>query len=91
MGYHLKRIRRGEKMGLKFDDLPKNHNVNVWVSDLWLNHDHSEYKPCERDGREDWNLDAMFENAKIFAVCIANLSGEKIDPLHLIADFFARE
>lgn len=71
-------------------DAPKKID-NAGVSDLWFNHDHSNYQPDSAKGRDDYDLPAMLEEAESFSITL-QAAGITDAPSasELVEDFFAR-
>lgn len=87
--YKLKRHMNGENVKLTRDDLPTGITINGGISDLWFNHDHSEYAP--NGHRDDYDINAMIEEARGFIIMLESAGiMDAPNEYELVADFFNR-
>lgn len=61
--------------------------VDPHVSDLFFNRDLSECRDGEND---EWKMEALYEEARIFAETIECLTGLRYHQTEIVADFFNR-
>lgn len=88
MGYHVKQILKGYKMGLEIRDLKNKPIDNAGISDLWFNYDHSAYQD---EHTRLYDLDAMLEAASSFIITLQAAGiHDAPEPLALVEDFFHR-
>lgn len=64
--------------------------LNMYVSDLYFNHDKSECEKYDRGNFAGYDEVALAANAEGFAVMVKGLCGDEIAPADLVADFYHR-
>lgn len=63
--------------------------IDAQTSDLWFNHDHSEYAPRPKV-RDGFNMTEMLKEAEHFSHTINGINGTEYTANDLVTDFFQR-